>query len=70
MYVNYMIILYCHEQEKIRGRVSGRQVLGSLSDEPQVGGAYQVFDFCFQCCTSRFEGLGMLTMPQYEHRNP
>ena len=34
--VEYTILVYCHEQEAVRGRVSARQVLGSLSGRPQV----------------------------------
>ena len=36
LYVQYMLIRYCHEHEKIRGRVSEGQVHGSLSDQPKV----------------------------------
>ena len=35
MYVDNMLRIYCHEQEEVRGRVSGSQILGSLSDRPQ-----------------------------------
>jgi len=45
MYVKYMTILYCHEQEAVRGSVYGRQVLGSLSDQPQV--RYEVREDAF-----------------------
>ena len=34
--VEYTILVYCHEQEAVRGRVSGSQALGSLFYRPQV----------------------------------
>ena len=46
LYVEYMILIYCHEQEAVRGRVSGRQDLGSLSDPPQVCSDVRVVVFC------------------------
>ena len=60
-----------------RGKMSVRgalfpvsRFLHGLMPPAVLGGAYQVFDFCFQCFTNRFEGLSMLLMPQCEHRTP
>ena len=36
LYVDYMLLVYCHEQEAVRGRMSGSQALGSLFYRPQV----------------------------------
>ena len=49
-----MLLVYYYEQETIRGRVSGRQVPGSLSDRPQVCYEVRVDAFLYlKICVSR-----------------
>ena len=47
LYLSNILRAYYHEQEAVRGSVSGRQDLGSLSDWPQVWYAVRVDDFLY-----------------------